>query len=55
MDSEGGTDPGRAPTIYDGAKAAGAAPSTVPRSLARPWALSSAAAGKRRAAAATLG
>ncbi|TNC16565.1 LacI family transcriptional regulator [Georgenia sp. 311] len=55
MDNEGANDPGRAPTIYDVAKAAGVAPSTVSRALARPGRVSAATAEKVRDAAALLG
>lgn len=47
--------PARPPTIYDVAKAAGVAPSTVSRALARPGRVSAETAEKVRAAAARIG
>ncbi len=55
MASEAGRQKARPPTIYDVAKAAGVAPSTVSRALARPGRVSAETAEKVRAAAARLG
>ena len=55
MGSETAEGTGRAPTIYDVAAAAGVAPSTVSRALARPGRVSAETAEKVRQAAARLG
>ncbi|MGB3953786.1 MAG: LacI family DNA-binding transcriptional regulator [Brooklawnia sp.] len=55
MDSERPAEADQVPTIYDVARDAGVAPSTVSRALARPGRVSAATAEKVRAAAARLG